>query len=135
MDRRRRPLPPAKHPRLLDDGRRHRPLPAPLQVAVVAQLHGDRSILDHPELGGDGIDEIAVVGDEEDGAFEILQRILEHFLSRNVEMIRRLVEQQQAGVVEHQFGQSHPALLAAAQGPNRFEGIIAAEEQAAEERP
>jgi len=90
-------------------------LAAPLQVAVVAQVLGDRAAVDHPQPSGDRIDEIPVVGNEHDRAFEVLQRRFQHLLGRNVEMIRRLVEQQQAGVVEHQLGERYPAFLPAAE--------------------
>ena len=72
------------------------------------------------------------MGHEDDRAFEVLQRLLEHLLGRDVEMVGGLVKQQQARVVEHQLRERDAALLSAAQRPNRLEGIIAMEEQPAE---
>src|SRR3977135_4427943 len=68
------------------------------------------------------------------GAFEARQRLLEHLRGGDVEVVGWLVQQQQAGVVEHQLGQRDAALLSAAQRPNRLEGVIAVEQQAAEKR-
>src|SRR5436305_1033420 len=105
---------------------------APLEVAVVAEVHRHGPVFDRPEPRRDGIDEVPVMGNEDDRAFEVLQRLLQHLLGRDVEVVGGLVEQQQARVVEHQLRERHAALLTAAQRPNRLEGIIAMEEQAAE---
>jgi len=50
-------------------------------------------------------------------------------------VVGRLVEQQQAGVIQHQLGQRDPAFLAAAQGADQLEGIVAAEKQPAKKGP
>src|SRR4029077_5707720 len=69
-----------------------RALPAPVEVAVVAEVHGHRAVLDRPEPRRDRIDEVAVVRDEDDGAFEVLQGLLEHLLGRDVEVVGGLGE-------------------------------------------
>src|SRR4029077_17584192 len=44
-----------------------RGVPPPVGVAVVAEVHGPRTVLDRPEPRRDRIDEVAVVRDEDDG--------------------------------------------------------------------
>ena len=88
---------------------------ASLPVAVVPEVHAHRAVLDHPEMGRDIIDEVAVVRDEEDCSLEVIERVLEHLLRRNIEMVGRLIEHQEPGVVEHQLSERDPALFPAAQ--------------------
>ena len=48
------------------------------------------------------VEEVPVVRDEDRGAFEALERSLEHLDRLDVEVIRRLVEQQAVGASQHQ---------------------------------
>ena len=67
--------------------------------------------LEHPVH--DIVEEVAVVGDEDDVAGIIDEMLFEPLHALGVEMVGRLVEQQDVGLLEQQPGQRHPALLAA----------------------
>ena len=71
---------------------------------------------------GDVVEEVAVVGDRDDGARVLLQEAFEPVDRLGVEVVGRLVEQQQVGVAEEQPGERHAALLAA--GDLRDVGVV-----------
>ena len=62
------------------------------------------------------------MGDRDDGAGVLVEEALEPFDRLGVEVVRRLVEQQQVGVLEQQPGERHATLLAAGQG--RDVGVV-----------
>ena len=64
---------------------------------------------------GDVVEEVAVVGDRDDGAGVLLQEPLEPLDALGVEVVGRLVEQQQVGPAEQQPAQRDAAALAAGQ--------------------
>ena len=62
---------------------------------------------------GDVVEEVAVVGDDQDGARIIVQMVFQPGHRFGVEMVGRLVEQQQLGLFEQQPAQRDAAALAA----------------------
>ncbi len=62
-------------------------------------------------LGG-VVEEVAVMGDRDDGAGEVLQELLQPFDRLGVEVVGRLVEQQHVGLGQQQAAQRDAALLA-----------------------
>ena len=64
---------------------------------------------------GDVVEEVAVVGDRDDGAGVVLQEPLEPLDALGVEVVGRLVEQQQVGSAEQQPAQRDAAALATRQ--------------------
>ena len=64
---------------------------------------------------GDVVEEVAVVGDEDHAARIVLEVALEPGDALGVEVVGRLVEQQDVGLGQQQLGQRHAALLAARQ--------------------
>ena len=70
------------------------------------------------------------MGDEDEGARELEQALLEHLEGRDVEVVRGLVEEQQVGGLEHQPGEHRARLLAAGQPAHRRLELLGAEEEA-----
>src|SRR5579859_3455523 len=66
--------------------------------------------------------------DQNDGAVELLQFLLKHFLSWYIEVVSRFVQQQKIHALECQNGQRQPPALTATQGADRFPDIVSAEE-------
>ena len=58
-------------------------------------------------LRRDAVEQVAVVGHEHERARELEQALLEHLERRDVEVVRRLVEQQQVRGLQHQAGEQH----------------------------
>ena len=70
----------------------------------------------------DVVEEVAVVGDRDDGARVLLEEALEPLDRLGVEVVRRLVEEQQVRVLEEQPAQRDAPLLAAGEG--RDVGVV-----------
>src|SRR5437667_181150 len=66
-------------------------------------------------LGTQTVEQLTVVADQHQRAGEIRQTVLQHFQRRNVEVVGRLVEQQQVGRLEHQLRDADARLFAARQ--------------------
>lgn len=77
---------------------------------------GDAAVVDEPLLGAEGADELFVVGDEDDAAFELADGHGETAQGVAVQEIGRFVEDEQVGVVPHGAGNHHLYLLSAREG-------------------
>mmetsp|Transcript_30827 Transcript_30827/g.90185 ORF Transcript_30827/g.90185 Transcript_30827/m.90185 type:complete len:244 (-) Transcript_30827:2781-3512(-) len=82
---------------------------------VVAVVHDELAVLDGEDRVGGLRDEEAVVRHHEHRALELLQRLLEHLLGGDVEVVGRLVQQQQLGLVHDRDCNRHAHLPAARQ--------------------
>ena len=80
---------------------------------VVALVGNAAAVVELEDPAGDVVEEVAVVGDDQDGARIVAQVAFQPGHAFGVEMVGRLVEQQQVGLVEQQLAQRHAALLAA----------------------
>ena len=88
-------------------------------VAVVADVVGQRPQRQVRDARDDGVEEEAIVRDEDDGVRVAVQVLLEPVAGFEVEVVRGLVEQQQARLAEQQPGQGDPHLPAAAERVGR----------------
>ena len=68
-----------------------------------------------------------VVRYEDHRAVEVAQRLDEHLLGRQVEVVRGLVEHEKVGRIEEHSSHHEPRLLAARQGPDLLVHVIARE--------
>ena len=80
---------------------------------VVALVGDAAAAIELENPAGDVVEEVAVVGDDEDGARIIAQMAFEPVYRLGVEMVGRLVEQQQFRRLQQQPAQRHAAALAA----------------------
>ena len=80
---------------------------------VIALERVAAAALDLEDPVGDVVEEVAVVGDDHHRAREVAQRALEPGDALGVEVVGRLVEQQQVGLLEQQPAQRDAAPLAA----------------------
>src|SRR5262245_26339146 len=72
------------------------------------------------DVGGDAVEEPAVVADDHGAAGEILERLLERAQRIDVEIVGRLVEQQYVGAGFEHLGEMHAVALAAGELPHLF---------------
>src|SRR5215216_2447985 len=98
---------------------------ASLVAVQLAVAHLDR-------LVRDAVEEVAVVGDEDDRTGEALQLPLEDLERVYVKVVRRLVQDQAVGLPEHQK-ELQARALAPAQISHRLPHLLVAEEKAAEQ--
>ncbi len=88
------------------------------------------TVLDRQDAGRDTVEKVAVVGHQDQRPGELEQALLEHLEGRDVEIVGRLVEDQQVGRLQHQPGDQNPRLLAAGEAPHRRVELLGAEEEA-----
>jgi len=83
------------------------------EEASVAPFVADKfEVLHLDDAGGDGVDEIAVVADKEQGEFLFEQDLFEELHHVDIEVVGGLIEHQDIGFFEDQGRQSHPPLFA-----------------------
>ena len=81
-----------------------------------------------PDPRGEFVDKIAVVGHEDERPLVVLQRILKPFARVDVQVVRRLVEDEQVDLLIHQHTQPQTALFAAGKTRNGLEHVLALEQ-------
>ena len=86
-------------------------LPAVRRVA--AGVRGQPAVLEVDDLLGDAVQETPVVRDDEIGPARAREVVLQELDGVEVEMVRRLVEQQDVGVRQDRAGEHRAVLLAA----------------------
>ena len=91
-----------------------------------------RAIGHQPELVADAAQQAPIVRHDDDGAGEILQRGDQRMAHLEVEMVGRLVEQQQVGPLGNQDRERQPRAFTAREVHHRLEHAVAAEAEAAE---
>src|SRR6266568_1603539 len=69
--------------------------------------------LERQHVGGDAVEEPAVVADDDRAAGEILERLLERAQGVDIEVVGRLVEEEHIGAGFEHLGEMHPVALAA----------------------
>src|SRR5262249_35865375 len=103
-------------------------------VVVVALVHGQPGGRDLGDGGDHPVEEVAVVRDDDDRARITREKVLEPRQRFQIEMVRRLVEQQQRGRHEEQPRQRGPHPPAAREFRQQPPELIAAEAESAENR-
>ena len=69
--------------------------------------------LEGEHVGGDAVEEPAVVADDDGATGKILQRLFQRAQRIDVEIVGRFVEQQQIGAGAQHLGEMHAVALAA----------------------
>ena len=90
-------------------------------------------VVDDEHVGDGALEERAVVADDDDGAGPVLEDVLEHAQRVEVEVVRRLVEQQHVRAGPQREHQLEPAPLAAREQPDRRPLGVGVEPEALQE--
>ena len=91
-------------------------LPVGFVVLIVALEPHDLAVaFEREHVRGDAVEEPAIVADDDGAAGEVEQRFLERAQRVDVEIVGRLVEQQQVAALLQQLRQVHAVALAARQ--------------------
>jgi hypothetical protein len=80
--------------------------------------------VDLPDLCGQGVDQIAVVGHQQDRTLIGIQDRLQNLLRRNVQVVGRLIQQKEIGVLQRKFGQRQAPAFAAGKHGHFLEGVV-----------
>ena len=97
--------------------RRFSCFPPPPPHVLQIHVRVDRAIVDGPQAGGKALDKVAVVDDGQHGALEAAQALLELLARGDVEVVDRLVEDEQVAARGDQLGQGQARALAQAERP------------------
>src|SRR3546814_5791627 len=84
-----------------------------LEAIVVAGVGGELAVLHVDDAVHRAVQQAAVVGDQQESAGIALQKAFQPERGFEVEVVGRLVEQQQVGGLEQEGGESHPHAPAA----------------------
>ena len=98
--------------------------------AVVAAERREAAVAQLPDAGDRRVEERPVVGGDEQRAGPPAEVLLEPLDRADVEVVRRLVEQQQVRVGDHEACEGRPRLLAAGERRRRPGPLVAGEAQA-----
>ena len=82
-------------------------------VVVAAGIGDDGFVIDVGGVGGDGVEEVAIVGDGDEGAIVVEQEVLEPVDGVEIEIVCGLVEEEGFGFAEEGLGQQDANFLAA----------------------
>ena len=88
-------------------GERARLAPLRLERAEIALVERQLAALEMQNMGGDGVEQIAIMADDEDAGRIAREIIDQPERALEIEVIGRLVEQQQLGLGEQHGGQRH----------------------------
>ncbi len=103
-------------------------------LAVVADVVGQLAQVEVGDARDDRVEEVAIVRDEDDGVRIRAEIFLEPVARLEIEVVRRLVEQQQVRPAEQQLRQRDAHLPPAGERLGRAREILLAEAEAAQHR-
>jgi len=88
-------------------GQGRKTLLGPNIIGVVAVIHGDHTVLEFPNAVDHLVEEPAVVGDGDERSGVVDERLLKGRFRIHVQVVGRLVHQQEVVLLEQQFEQGH----------------------------
>lgn len=101
-----------------------------LPVVVSARVFGDLTAGFEDEEGGNGVfEEFAVVADEQEGAVELEDALFEQLEGFGVEVVGRLVENEEIGWLGEEAGEQEAVSLSAGEGFDGGSGAVGGEEK------
>ena len=104
-------------------------------IRVISQIFRQDSVFHFQNAPDRLVQEIAIMRDDEASAAESADRFLDHFARRNIQMVRRLVQNEKIRPRQEHRQKREPRLFAARQKPDIFEDVLAAEEKHPERAP
>ena len=106
---------------------------APEIIFVVAGEDFDFAVADFEDAGGQLVDEIAVVRNEDDRAGVLHERVEQHVFGAQVEVVGGLVEQKEIRRMQQQAQQGVAAALAAGEHADLLEHVLVRKQEAPEQ--
>ena len=101
-------------------------------VIVVAEIAHDDAVGQLDDAGRNPVDKITVMRDTENRTTVRLQGVLKDFLRKDIQMVCRLIENQEVGLREHQLREGQTPPFTAGQVGHALEYIISGEEEGGE---
>src|SRR4030095_531669 len=91
------------------------------------------SLFDVPDSRCDLIDQVVIVGDQEQRAWIPLQRDVESINGFQIKMIRRFVQDEKVRFLQHELTENQPGSLAAGKRFGTLERVLTAEQHLAQQ--
>ena len=106
-------------------------------VTVVAAVALDASMGEIPDAGGDGIEKVAVVGDDDERALPGGEDAFQPCHRTDIQMVGRFIQQQQVRLLQEQTAQTGARALSSAEAAQRRapKGLVQAETGQNESNP
>ena len=99
-------------------------------IGIAPGADGDTAIaLHHQRGGGNPVDEIAVMADQQHGAVKIIEQFLQQVERFDIEIIGRLIENEQVCRLRHQTGEQQARLLPARKRGDRAAHLLFGEQK------
>jgi len=102
------------------------------EIGVGAFEIVDVTVVEVPDARGNFVEKIVVVGDEENSALVFLQRDVKRVDGFEIEVIARLVEDENVGLEEHEAAEKDTSSFAAGESLDGLCGVVAAEKHLTE---
>ena len=103
-----------------------------LPLLEAAVEHGDAAVVQHPHLRDERAEQRTVVAHEQHGPLVVVERILERLDALDVEVVRRLVEDEEVRAAEHHHRERNAGPLTAGERGDAPLHLVAGEAEAAE---
>ena len=91
------------------------------------------TVLDLEDAGRQFVQEIPVVGDDDERAAVTLQIAFQPFERTDVQVVRRLIQQQHVRLLQQQRSHSEPRAFAAGEGAHRLVQVVVRKSEAAQD--
>ena len=97
--------------------------------SVIGEGGGIAAAIEAEDDGGDAVEQITVVGDEDERALEFEQSFFEDLEGGNVEVVGGLVEEEDVGGLKHEAGDEDAGALASAEAADGLVELLGGEEK------
>jgi len=105
----------------------------PQEVFVIAGINLDLSAANFEYSCRQFVDEIAIMGDEDDGSRVLPKRLQQHILRAHVEVVCGLIEEQKICGMQQHSEKRIPVPLSSRKHANAFENVVAGKQEASEQ--
>ena len=99
-------------------------------LCIVCKTTNVSAAIETEDSGGDAVQQIAVVGNQHQRTGKVEQIFFQDFERGNIQIVGRLIEQQNVGRLQHQPGDEHPRPLAAGEVAHRLIQLLASKQEA-----
>ena len=94
-------------------------------LAIVGLIAGGGHLDD---FGRDAVEQVTVVRNHDDGSIEFLQRVLQHLLASDIQVVGWFVQNQHVAALQHHDRKGHLCALTAGQAAHQFVDVVAGEQ-------
>ena len=102
---------------------------------IISGIIDQDFLCEFQDTAGCAVYKVAVVGDIEDGAVIGVEGIFQNLSGDDVQVVGRLIEDEQICLGEHELGKGYTALFSAGELADQLEDVVAGEEEGGQKVP